>query len=147
MLRYFCGYFIKEKRIKLLTLLQSRTIFSERSCISAFVFSIVFCLLWNILLVIRLLIVPIAIIAMSNTWTLFVIFIVIIRRIVILWSLPFSQSCLPISWWKSSSRRRITVKMRLLCSCRLMYVLRLPMEHYFGQNMKKSIWFKMINFI
>ena len=87
MLRYFCGYFIKENTNKLLTELSFRIVISASSLFSAFVLLIVFGLERNVILVTWLLIVPITIIAIilvSHTWTFFVIFNVIIRRVIIL---------------------------------------------------------------
>jgi hypothetical protein len=82
-----------EYRNNLLTILGPRTIISELSWISTFVFLIVLSFLWDVallIILITLLIVFIAIIAVSNTWTCWLInFIVIIRRTLILWSWPF----------------------------------------------------------
>jgi hypothetical protein len=151
MLRYFCGYFIKENTNKLLTLLSFRIVISASSLFSAFVLLIVFGLERNVILVTWLLIVPITIIAIilvSHTWTFFVIFNVIIRRVIILRSWPFSQSSILISRWQSCSWIIIRLLVWILSPWRRMIsVLRRPMVHYFGQNMKKRIWFKMINFI
>ena len=108
MLRYFCGYFIKENRNKLLTLLSSRTIISNFSWVFTFVFSIVFSLIRNVILIIWLLIV-IIVIAMYHTWSFFVIFNVIIRRVIILRCLPFSFSTTHLISWRKSSSRMLTL--------------------------------------
>ena len=151
MLKDFCGYFIKENCKQLLTQLSFSINISVRVLDSVLVISIVSGLVRNVILLTWLLIVPISIIAvvvLSHTWTFFVIFNVVIRRFIILGSWPLSQSSLLITWWKSSVWIIMCLKMLSLSPLlRMISVLRRPLEHYFGQNMKKRIWFKMINFI
>ena len=89
MLKDFCGYFIKENCKQLLTQLSFSINISVRVLDSVLVISIVSGLVRNVILLTWLLIVPISIIAvvvLSHTWTFFVIFKVVIRRVIILWS-------------------------------------------------------------
>ena len=127
------------------------TIISWRPWVSTFIFLIILRFLRNVrILFIRVLVVLVVfvtIIAMTHTtWTCMIVIVVwILWRIVVLLYWPFRQSSLPWAWWKSRTGLMTTLKMSFLYPIRIKRVLRRPMVHYFGQNMKKRIWFKMIN--